>query len=102
MDTFCCSVQSYKESNLGLLTFSFVNSLVDLMTHIRRFGSPISVGVGSSFTLSIVGGESKILTSWRYKLLLIHVIWVLVCWRTMDLIVISNRKSSDPMRVHGL
>jgi hypothetical protein len=59
MDTFCCSVESYKESSLGPPTFLFVNSLVDLMTHIGGYGSPIHHGVGSSPTPSIVGGEGK-------------------------------------------
>jgi hypothetical protein len=102
MHTFCCSVQSYEESSLGLPTFSFVNNVVDLMTHIGRFGPPIPLGVGSSPTLSIARGEGKILTNWTYKLLLIHVIWVLVCLRTTELTIISNHRSSHPMRVHGL
>jgi hypothetical protein len=63
MDTFCCNVGSYKGSSLGLSTFLFVNSLVDLMIHIGGFGSPIPHGVGSSPTPSIVGGEGKIFIS---------------------------------------
>ncbi len=102
MDTFCCSVKNYKESSLGLPTFLFVNSLVDLMTHIGGFDSPIPLGVGSSPTPSIVGGEGKILISWRHRMLLIHVIWVLVCLRTMKLIINSNCRSNHPRRVHGL